>query len=108
VRVEKGNDSLQMGQGKRVVLLEMGDDVLSIRAGNQTTKLDLGRSTTEAVQGIELRVGPNRILIEPTGIVIEGLVVKVRGHACTEVAGLMTQVGADAVLEVKGGATLVG
>jgi len=108
VHVEKGDDSLQVGQGKRVVVLEVGDDVLTVKAGSQTTRVDLGRSTTEAAQGIELRVGPSRISIEPTGIVIEGLAVKVRGHAHTEVAGLMTQVGADAVLEVKGGATLVG
>ena len=108
IRIEKGDDVLHLHQGKRVVELAVGDDVLTIKTGNQTTRLELGRSITESTQGIELRVGPSRISIEPTGITIEGLVVKVRGHAQTEVNGLMTQVGADGVLEVKGGATVVG
>jgi type VI secretion system secreted protein VgrG len=101
-------ESHETEQGERVVRLKTGNDVLTLEAGNQTTRLDLGRSTTDAVGGIELRAGPSRITVEPTGVVIEGLVVRVHGHAQAEVKGLMTQVGADGVLEVKGAATVVG
>jgi type VI secretion system secreted protein VgrG len=51
---------------------------------------------------IELKVGPSRIRIEPTGIAVEGLVVRIEGQAHTEVRGLVTEVAGDAVLQLNG------
>jgi type VI secretion system secreted protein VgrG len=39
----------------------MGNDTLTIKMGNQTTRLNLGQSSTEAMQGIELKVGQSSI-----------------------------------------------
>ena len=76
--------------------------------GNQTTKLDLGASSTEAMQSIELKVGQNSIKIDQMGVTIKGMMVKVEGQVQTEVKGLMIQVSGDAMIQVKGGITMIG
>jgi type VI secretion system secreted protein VgrG len=59
-------------------------------------------------RAVEWQVGASLIRMAPEGVVIQGMSVTIEGHARAEVKGLMTSVGADAVLAVKGGATLVG
>ena len=86
----------------------MGNDSLLISMGNQTTKLDLGKSETEAMQSIELKVGQSSIKVDQTGVTIKGMMVKVEGLIQTEVKGLMTNVSGDAILQVKGGLTMIG
>ena len=60
--------------------------------GNQNTKLDLGKSETEAMQSIELKVGQNSIKIDQTGITIKGMMVSIEGQMKTDVKGMMTNV----------------
>jgi type VI secretion system secreted protein VgrG len=76
--------------------------------GNQTTKLSLGSSSTEAMQSITLKVGGNSITIDQTGITIKGLMVSIEGQTQTQVKGLMTQINGDAMLQLKGGITMIG
>ncbi len=108
VVVGTGDDTHRIGKGDRTVVIEGGDDALTIKKGNQRVRLDLGRSVTEAAEAIELRVGPSVIRLEPSCVTIEGMAVTIEGHAQAEVKGLMTRVGADAVLAVQGGATVIG
>jgi type VI secretion system secreted protein VgrG len=86
----------------------MGDDSLDISMGNQTTKLSLGRSSTEAMQAIELKVGQSSIKIDQMGVTISGLVIKIDGQLQTQVKGLMTEIDGDGMLQLKGGITMIG
>ena len=107
VEVSTGNDTHTVKTGNRSVEVSMGNDALTIKMGNQTTKLNLGASTTEAMQGITLKVGQNSIEITQAGITIKGLQVAVQGQIKTEVKGLMCQVSGDAMLQMKGGITMI-
>jgi type VI secretion system secreted protein VgrG len=76
--------------------------------GNQTTKLDLGKSETEALQSIELKVGMNSIKIDQTGVSIKGLMVQIEGQVVTQVKGTITQVQGDGMLQLHGGIMMLG
>src|SRR5205085_1346574 len=88
ITLDMGNDKHQIKMGKREVLIDMGNDELTLKMGNQTTKLSLGKSATDALQGIELTSGPSSIKIDPTGVQIKGLVVKIQADVQAEVKGL--------------------
>jgi len=75
--------------------------------GNDTTKLDLGKSETEAMQSIELKVGQSSIKIDQTGVTIKGLVIQIEGQVQTQLKGMMTQINGDAMLMLKGGITML-
>jgi type VI secretion system secreted protein VgrG len=108
VTLGMGNDTHQIKMGNRDVKIDMGNDALTIKMGNQTTKLDLGKSQTEALQSIELKVGQSSIKLDQMGVTIKGMKVSVEGQILTEVKGLMTNVNATAILQVKGGLTMIG
>ncbi len=108
VTVDTGNDTHQIKKGNREVTIDMGNDTLTIKMGNQTTKLSLGKSETEAMQSIELKVGQSSVKIDQMGVTIKGMMVKIEGQIQTQVKGLMTQVSGDAMLQLKGGITMIG
>jgi type VI secretion system secreted protein VgrG len=91
----------------RDVTISMGNDILNVQKGNQTTKIDLGKSETEAMQSIELKVGQSSIKVDQMGVTIKGMMVKVEGQIQTEIKGMMTQVKGDAMLMAKGGITMI-
>jgi type VI secretion system secreted protein VgrG len=125
VTIETGNDTLEIQQGNRGVTIEVGDDNLTISEGNRTVKLDmgnhelhtsmgnitvkadLGEVSTEAMQGIELKVGQSSIKLDQMGVTISGMMVKIEGQISTEVKGMMTQVSGDGMLTAKGGITMI-
>ncbi len=108
VELGAGNDKLMIKQGNQTTELGMGNVTTTLKMGNQTTKLKLGKSTLDAMQGIELKVGQNKIKIDQTGITISGLQIKIEGKIQTEVKGLMCTVKGDAMLQAKGGITMLG
>ncbi len=107
VVMKMGNSERTLDMGNETTTLKMGNQDTQIKMGNQTTKLSLGKSSTEAMQGIELKVGANSIKIDPSGITLEGIMVKVTGKAMAEVAAPMTTVKGDGMLTVKGGITMI-
>ena len=100
-----GKDESIKVDGKRSVKVS-GDDSLS-SDGNISIKASAGKIAEEGAQSIELKVGGNSIKIDPSGITIKGMMVKIEGQIMTEVKGLMTTVKADAILTVKGGITMI-
>jgi type VI secretion system secreted protein VgrG len=133
--VESGNHTIQVKQGKQETKVDMGDQNNEVGMGNQknnvkmgnitteagmgnisteaklgniTIKADLGKITLEALQGIELKVGPSSVKIDMSGIQISGLMTKVEGTVQTQVKGLITQVTADAMLKAGGAITMIG
>ena len=107
VTIQSGNDVLELQQGGRTVKLQMGNDELNVTMGNITVKAPLGKVSTEAMQGIELKVGNSSVVIDQTGVKIKGLIIQVEGQVQTEIKGLMTQVNGDAMLQAKGGITMI-
>lgn len=83
------------------------NDKLSVTTGDQTTKVEAGKSVLEAMQSIELKVGQNVIKIDQTGITIGGLVIKLTGQAQTEIKSPMTNLTGTAVLKIQGGLTTI-
>ncbi len=102
-----GSQTLKV-QKDRTATLEMGNDGLQIKMGNQTTKLDLGKSETEAMQSIEFKVGQSSITINQMGVTIKGMMVTVEGQILTDVKGTMTNVKGNAILTVGGGLMMLG
>ena len=97
-----------MSSGRLAAAFGEGALALTIKMGNQTTKLDLGKSETEALQSIELKVGQSSIKVDQMGVTIKGMMVKVEGQIQTDVKGLMTQVTGTAMLKVGGGIMMLG
>jgi len=107
VTLKTGNDTLTLNQGDMSVTLKMGNQTTTLKLGNQTTKLVAGASKTEAMQGIEFKVGANSIKIDPSGITIKGIMVKVEGSAMAQLKSPKTTVAGDGMLTVKGGITMI-
>lgn len=105
--LKKGNMSVTMKVGNQTTTLDKGNQKTDIKLGNQTTKVGAGKITTQAMQGIELKVGANVIKITPSGIEIKGTMVKVQGQAMVEVKAPMTTVKGDGMLTLKGGLTMI-
>ncbi len=107
VVVSTGNDTHQIKTGNRSVEIDTGNDTLTIKTGNQTTKLNLGASSTEAMQQIVLKVGSNSIKVDQTGVTIQGLTIKLQGQILVEIKAALVNVGADGILTLKGGLTII-
>ncbi|HWA59188.1 MAG TPA: type VI secretion system tip protein TssI/VgrG [Gemmatimonadales bacterium] len=106
--VKMGNITSEAGMGNIETTAKMGNITTNAKLGNITIKADLGKITLEALQGIELKVGPSSVKIDMSGIQISGLMTKVEGTVQTQVKGLITQVTADAMLKAGGAITMIG
>ena len=68
----------------------------------------MGKITIEAMQSIELKVGPSSIKIDMSGVTISGTMVKIDGKAMAEVkGGAMAKLEGGAMVMVKGGVTMI-
>lgn len=91
----------------RSTTLDNGSDSLTIKVGDQTTNVDLGKISTQAMQSIELKVGQNSLIIDQTGITIKGMMIRIEGTTMAELKSLMTTVSGDAMLTNKGGVIMI-
>jgi type VI secretion system secreted protein VgrG len=105
--VDQGNVDHMVKMGNVTHAVKMGNVDHKIDMGNLVTKLGLGASKTEALQGIELKVGQSSIKIDQMGVTIKGMMIKIEGQVQTEVKGLMTTVNGSAMLTVKGAITMI-
>lgn len=99
-REVENDDSLEVKNAQKIEITANRD--LTVKQGNQTTKISSGKSTTEAAQSIELKVGGNSIKIDQSGITIKGIKVEINGSAKTDVKGGLTTVQASGILTVQG------
>lgn len=102
-----GNDATKIEQGNSSLEVTMGNISEQAKMGNITIKADLGAITVQAMQKIELKVGPSSIVIDMSGVTIKGPMIKIEGQAMTQIKAPMTQVNADAMLILKGGITMI-
>lgn len=113
LKIEQGNLEETVQTGKRSTHIS-GDDTLKIEKGNQSTKLTMGKSELEARQSIEWKVGQNSIKIDPTGITLKGINLKLQGtlievkaDASLKLQGLMVEGKGGAMLKLQGALTLI-
>ena len=116
VEIKMGNQSLELGMGNQTIVLKMGSQKTTLDMGNITTTAKLGNVTTkatvgkiadEALQSIELKCGPSSIKLDPSGVTIKGLQVKLDGSIQTEVKGTIAQINGSAMLKMQGGITMI-
>jgi type VI secretion system secreted protein VgrG len=96
-----GDQSTEITQGNQSNLVDMGNQTNELKMGNQTTTLDMGNITTkcslgsitmQAMQSITLQVGPNSIVIDVTGVTINGIMVSVQASAVCAIQGTLTTI----------------
>ena len=97
------NDQKINIKNNRDAVIERGHETLTVKTGNRTTHIKLGKDYTEAMQSIELKVGQSSIKLTPTDITLKALNIYVKGQIITEVTGTMTTVRGSAVLTLQGG-----
>jgi type VI secretion system secreted protein VgrG len=105
--VNKGNDLHQVKMGNREAIIDMGNDSLTVKMGNHIRKINLGKSETEAMQSIELKVGNSSIKVDQMGITMKGMMIKIEADVMLEQKSLMTKSEATAMMVIKGGITMI-
>lgn len=107
IYVDKGNDKHQVKMGNREAIIDMGNDTLTVKMGNHIRKINLGKSETEAMQSITLKVGANKIVVDQTGITLDGIMINLKGQAMIKSQAPMQQMNGDAMVMIKGGITMI-
>jgi type VI secretion system secreted protein VgrG len=107
IYVDKGNDKHQVKMGNREAIIDMGNDTLTVKMGNHIRKINLGKSETEAMQSITLKVGANKIVVDQMGITLDGIMIKFKGQAMIDSQAPMQKMNGDAMVMIKGGITMI-
>lgn len=110
----KNNETITV-QGKRATTItgdntteiSSGDEKLTVDTGNITIAAQAGAVKITAVQSIELTVGSNTIKIDPSGVAINGTMVKLAGTAMLDMKAPMTSLKGDGMLTLKGGIVMI-
>jgi type VI secretion system secreted protein VgrG len=81
VTVSQGNNTLTVSQGNNSCTVSQGNDSLTVTTGNHTITVSKGSSTITAQQSITLQVGGNSIVINTSGITINGTQIQMTASA---------------------------
>jgi len=103
LKVSAGNRETTLTQGNDTLTLSQGNHTLTLSQGNHTTKASLGTIKLDAMQGITLVCGQNKIEVTPQGITINGMQVSVSGVGTAEVKAPVLTLSGDGMTTVKGG-----
>jgi type VI secretion system secreted protein VgrG len=124
-RVVKNNDTLKVGgekaeDGSQTVEIWKNRST-TVKTGDDIIKLDQGKSQTEAMQAIELKVGQSSLTLEPTGITLQvtnPLVssltttlkldltgISLNGLMLTLESKVLTKVASEMIAQLKGDVT---
>jgi hypothetical protein len=101
---ELGNVTLQRGLLPGVdQKMEMTPTGITIDGGAQTV-------TIKSLTKIELSVceGVAKITIDPTGVTIDALTIKLSAQIMAQIQGVMAQLSGDAMTQISGGITMIG
>jgi type VI secretion system secreted protein VgrG len=102
----KNNQTATIENNQKITV-EKGNRSLQVKKGNLTTKAAFGKISFEAMQAIELKVGPTTVKIEPSGVTISGPMVKVEAKGVAEIKGALTKVEGQGPVMVKGAPVMV-
>jgi type VI secretion system secreted protein VgrG len=84
-----------------------GSEALMIAKGDLDFKTTAGSTSITAGKEIKLSVGANSIIIDNSGITINGTMITLQGKATVDVKSAMTTVSGDGMLTLKGGMTMI-
>lgn len=104
--IEIKTDKTQTIKGKHTKTIT-GNDSTTVKQGNMTVKVSMGKIEMEAMQSITFKVGGSTIKMDPASITIKSTMVKVEGDAMAEMKSPMTTVKGDGMLTLKGGVTFI-
>ena len=93
--------------GDRTKEISQGNDKKTIKMGNETIDISMGKSTKTAMQSIELIVGQNSIKIDQSGITLKGIMISMEAQAMYKEKAPMVQVNGDAMVKIQGGITMI-
>ena len=109
------NDETIAVQGTRSTTIT-GDDTTEVKSGNEkltvtqgdiTVAAQAGAVKITAAQSIELTVGSNTVKIDPSGVSINGTMLKLTGSAMLDMKAPMTTLKGDGMLTLKGGLVMI-
>jgi len=106
-KLSVGNDRTVDIVGNEKVTLKQGSQTTELKLGDVSLKVDVGSITMEALQSITLKVGQSSVTLDQTGVTVKGMMISIAGQIQTEVKAVMTSVGGDAMLTLKGGITMI-
>jgi type VI secretion system secreted protein VgrG len=86
----------------QTTIVKEGDQSTNVKLGDRTISVDVGKETTEALTKIEMKVGSNKIMIDQSGITLEGLQIKLDGKVKIEESAPMITVKGSGMLTLKG------
>lgn len=105
--VEKGNRTATLKKGNDDLKIDMGNETHTIKMGDMTVKCSLGSITLEAMQKITLKVGGNSLVIDQSGITLEGIMITDKAKAMHKTESPMVQVDGQGMVIVKGGLVMI-
>lgn len=101
-----GNATVTIGKDVKLELTQ-GNNVLILNQGNESRKFKLGKTSTEAMQAIEMKVGANSIRIDQSGVTIKGIKVTIQAQAALDASGMMTTIKGGGMTTVKGAMVMI-
>jgi type VI secretion system secreted protein VgrG len=107
LEIQQGNQSITLDQGNQSTTLSMGNQSTQLDLGNQSTNCDLGAISMEAMQSITLTVGDNSIMIDQTGVTINGMMITVNAEVSLSESAMMIQSTAEAMMQITGAITMI-
>jgi hypothetical protein len=101
---ETGNLTLQRG------LIPEVDQKMELTPGAVTIDGGAGTVTIKSMTKIELSVceGVAKITIDPTGVTIDALMIKLSAQVQAQIQGIMAQLSGEAMTQISGGITMIG
>jgi type VI secretion system secreted protein VgrG len=110
----KGKQTIEVGDAQSVTVskgrktvIEQGGDELTVQVGDITVKASAGAIKLTAMQSLELVVGSSKVKLDPMGVTMSGMMVKIEGTAMLESKAPMHTVKGDGMLMVNGGVVMV-
>jgi len=104
-RLEKvgGDETLNVGKAISITAQD------SVRITCGATSLTMTRAGEVTIKGtkIELQAGQSRVILDASGVSVQGLVVRAEGRVMAELKGMITKINADATLQTQAGITLM-
>ena len=101
--VNVGNaESITIGAG-RTTQITNKDDKLTVRQGDLSIEVSLGKITITAMQSIELKVGSSTIRIDQSGVSISGMSIDISGNGAVSIEAPITSISGDGSVSIQGG-----
>ncbi len=115
--VEEGDESITLKKGNEIIVIETGDETRTLKAGNRTTKINTGNDSLEIKMGnqtTKVSMGKSsleamqsiELKVGSNSIKIDQTGITLKGIKVT-INGTLVQVSADASLKMEGAITEV-